>query len=51
MRFTSSVKTKVHQLKNILLGNASGGRMYILAAEGHDSDELENAIKAIISGF
>ncbi|GMM71791.1 exosortase A [Alteromonas gracilis] len=49
--FTSSVKTKVHQLKNILLGNASGGRMYVLAAEGHDSDELENAITAIISGF
>ncbi|WP_334057040.1 exosortase A [Alteromonas sp. S005] len=51
MRFTSSVNTKVHQLKNILLGNASGGRMYVLAAEGHDSDGLENAITAIISGF
>lgn len=49
--FTSSVKTKVHQLKNILLGNSSGGRMYVLAAEGHGSAELENVMTVIISGF
>lgn len=49
--FTSSVKTKVHQLKNVLLGNASGGRMYVLAAEGHSSAELEDAITVIVSRF
>lgn len=49
--FTSSVKTKVHQLKNVLFGNASGGRMYVLAVEGHDSAELESGITVIVSRF
>ncbi|AUC89125.1 exosortase A [Alteromonas sp. MB-3u-76] len=49
--FTSSVKTKVHQLKNVLLGNASSGRMYVLAAEGHDAGELESAITVIVNGL
>ncbi|WP_420933492.1 exosortase A [Alteromonas sp. A081] len=49
--FTSSVKTKVHQLKNVLLGNASGGRMFVLAAVGHDAGELESAITVIVNGF
>lgn len=49
--FTSPVKTKVHQLKNVLLGNASGGRMYVLAVDGHDSAELESGITVIVSRF
>ncbi|APE06580.1 exosortase [Alteromonas sp. RW2A1] len=47
--FTSSVKTKVHQLKNVLLGNASGGRMYVLAAEGHDLSATNSDLSTALS--
>ena len=46
--FTSSVKAKVHQLKNVLLGNASGGRMYVLAVEGHTIKKTETALDSVI---
>ncbi|MEQ3638365.1 MAG: exosortase A [Alteromonas sp.] len=47
--FTSAIKTKVHQLKNVLLGNASGGRMFVIAVEGNDISATKSNLASILS--
>ena len=46
--FISAIKTKVHQLKNVLTGNPSSGRMWIVALEGHDVARVGDSLTFIL---
>ena len=47
--FTSAVKAKIYQVKNVLFGSSRGGRLWILAADGHDVSAINDSLSAILS--
>ncbi|WP_052010295.1 MULTISPECIES: exosortase A [unclassified Alteromonas] len=47
--FTSSIRTKIYQLKNVLLGKPSSGTMWIVTQNGHDVAEMESALTEVMS--
>jgi len=47
--FTSAVKAKIYQVKNVLFGSSRGGRLWILAADGHDVSAINDSLSAISS--
>ena len=46
--FTSEVKAKLYQLKNVLVSKDTSGRMYVLAVENHDLDSFEEALVGLL---
>lgn len=47
--FTSAVKAKIYQVKNVLFGSSKGGRLWILAANGHDVSAINDSLSVILS--
>ncbi|GFD66840.1 exosortase A [Alteromonas sp. KUL106] len=46
--FTSAVNAKIYQVRNVLFGSSRGGRLWILAANGHDVSDISDSLSAIL---
>ena len=48
-QFSSSAKTKMYQVKNVLLGEGRSGRMWVLAVKGHDVLATSNSLTNVLN--